>query len=87
MEAELTTFDISIVETEWLRELLMNLFLVEKSIHVIPMNCDHQSNRSKDNMKSLRHVKTRLKSIIKMRNSRFIHWIISIHLEIWQISS
>jgi hypothetical protein len=41
------------------------------------MNCDNQTviikvNSSKDNMKSSRHVKRRLKSARKMTNSRVI---------------
>ena len=41
------------------------------------MNYDNQTmttkvNSSKDNMKSIRHVKRRLKSIRKLRNSRVI---------------
>jgi hypothetical protein len=41
------------------------------------MNCDNQTmivkvDSSKDNMKSSRHIKKRLKSIRKMRNSRVI---------------
>jgi len=41
------------------------------------MNCDNQTviikvNSSKDNMKSTRHVKMRLKSVRKLRNSRVI---------------
>ena len=43
----------------------------------ISMNCDNQTvivkvNSSKDNMKSSRHIKRRLKSIRKLRNSRVI---------------
>ena len=43
----------------------------------ISMNCDNQTvitkvNSSKDNMKSIRHVKWRLKTITKLRNSRVI---------------
>jgi hypothetical protein len=43
----------------------------------ISMNCDNQTvivkvNSSKDNMKSTRHVKRRLKSVRKLRNSRVI---------------
>jgi hypothetical protein len=73
MEAELTTIDTTTVEAEWLRELLMDLPVVEKPIPVIPMNYDNQTmiikvNSSKDNMKSSRHVKRRLKSVRKMRN-------------------
>jgi hypothetical protein len=72
MEAELTALDTATVEAEWLREL-MDLLVVEKPIPTILMNCDNQTvivkvNNSKDNMKSSRHVKRRLKSVRKMRN-------------------
>ena len=55
----------------------MNLLVVEKPIPTIFMNCDNQTviikvNSSKDNMKSIRHVKRRLKSVRKLRNSRVI---------------
>ena len=74
MEAELTALDTTTVEAEWLRELLMDLPLVEKPILAISMNCDNQTvivkvNSSKDNMKSSRHVKRCLKSVRKLRNS------------------
>ena len=47
--------------------------MVEKPIPAIFMNCDNQTviikvNSSRDNMKSTRHVKRRLKSIRKLRN-------------------
>ena len=62
MEAELTALDTTTVEAEWLRELVMDLPIVEKLILAILMNCDNQTvivkvNSSKDNMKSSRHVK------------------------------
>jgi len=77
MEAELTALDTATAEAEWLRELLMDLPVVEKPIPAISMNCDNQTviikvNSSKDNMKSSRHVKRRLKSVRKMRNSGVI---------------
>jgi hypothetical protein len=77
MEAELTTLDIALVEAEWLRELLMDLPVVEKPMPTISMNCDSQTviikiNSSRDNMKSTRHIKRRLKSISKLRNSGVI---------------
>ena len=77
MKAELTAFDTAIVVAEWFRELLMNLPIVEKPIPVILMNCDNQTvivkvNSSNDNMKLSRHVKRRLKSIRKLRNSGVI---------------
>jgi hypothetical protein len=63
MEAEFIALDTAGVEAEWLRELLMDLPIVEKSILTISMNCDNQTmiikvNSSKDNMKSTRHVKS-----------------------------
>jgi hypothetical protein len=77
MEAELTALDTIIVETEWFRELLMDSSVVEKPIPAISMNCDNQTvivkvNSSKDNMKSIRHVKRRLKSVKNLRNSEVI---------------
>ena len=77
MKTELTALDIATIEAEWLRELLMDLPVVEKPTPAISMNCDNQSviikvNSSKDNMKSSRHVKRRLKSIRKLRNSGVI---------------
>jgi hypothetical protein len=41
MEAELTTLDTAGVEAEWLRELIMDLSVVERPIPVISMNCDN----------------------------------------------
>jgi hypothetical protein len=77
MEAELTALDTTTVEAEWLRELLIDLPMVEKSIPAILMNCDNETviikvNNSKDNMKSSRHVKRRLKSVRKLRSSGVI---------------
>ena len=77
MEAELTALDTATVHAEWLRDLLMDLPVVEKPIPAILMNCDNQTvivkvNSSKDNMKSSRHVKRRLKSVRKMRTSGVI---------------
>lgn len=77
MEAELAALDTATVEADWLRELLMDLPIVEKPMPAILMNCDNQTvivkvNNSKDNMKLSRHVKRRLKSVRKMRNSGVI---------------
>ena len=71
MKAELTALDTTTVEAEWLRELLMDLHVVEKPVTAILMNCDNQTlivkvNSSKDNAKSSRHVKRRLKSVRKV---------------------
>ena len=77
MEAELTTLDIASAEAKWLRELLLDLPVVEKPIPAILMNYDNQTvitkvNSAKDNAKSTRHVKRRLKAVRKLRNSRVI---------------
>jgi hypothetical protein len=55
----------------------MDLPMVETPIPAIPINFDNPTviikvNSSKDNMKSSRHVKRRLKSVRKMRNSGVI---------------
>ena len=73
MEAELTALDTVSVEAEWLRELLMDLSMVEKPLPAILMNRDNQTvimkvKSAKDNAKSSRHVKRCLKSVRKMRN-------------------
>ena len=77
METELTALDTAGSEVEWLRDLLMDLSVVEKPIPAISMKCDNQTvitnvNSSKDNIKSTRHVKRRLKSVRKLRNSGVI---------------
>jgi hypothetical protein len=77
MEAELTALDTASAEAEWLRELLSDLPVVEKPIPAILMNCDNQTvitkvNSAKDNAKSTRHVKRRLKSVKMLRNSGVI---------------
>jgi hypothetical protein len=77
MEAELAALDTTTIEAEWLRELLMDLPVVEKPIPAILMSCDNQTviakvTSSKDSGKSSRYVKRRLKSVRKLRNSRVI---------------
>ena len=73
MKVELTALDTSCVEAECLRELLMDLPVVT----AVLMNCDNQTviakaKSSKDNMKSTKHIRRRLKSIRKSRNSGVI---------------
>jgi hypothetical protein len=41
MEAELTTLHTTIMEANWLRELLMDLPIIEKPLPAILMNCDN----------------------------------------------
>jgi hypothetical protein len=55
----------------------MDLSVVEKPIPAISTSCDNQTvitkvNSSRNNMKSTRHVKRRLKSVRKLRNSEVI---------------
>ena len=62
IEAKLAALDTATVEAEWLRELLIDLPVVEKLIPAILMNCDNQTVifkviSSKDNRKSSRHIK------------------------------
>ena len=62
MEAEFMALHTATIEAEWLRELLMDLPVVEKLISAIFMNCDNQTmiikvNSSKNKMKSTRNVK------------------------------
>ncbi|WVZ49881.1 hypothetical protein U9M48_001204, partial [Paspalum notatum var. saurae] len=77
MEAELAALDTASVEADWLRELLMDLPVVEKPIPAILMNCDNRIaiakvNGDKENAKSSRHVRRRVKSVGKMRHSGVI---------------
>jgi hypothetical protein len=77
MEVELTALDTATVEADWLCELLIDLLIVEKPLPAILMNCDNQTvivkvDSSNDNIKSSRHIKRRLKSDRKMRNSGVI---------------
>jgi hypothetical protein len=77
MEAELAALDTATVEAYWLRELLMDLPIIEKPLLAILMNWDNQVvivkvDSLKDNMKLSRHIKRWLKSIRKMRNSGVI---------------
>jgi hypothetical protein len=55
--AELTTLDTSIIEVQWLHELLMDLMVVQKYTPTISMNYDNQTiiikvNNSRDSLKS-----------------------------------
>ena len=74
MEAELTSLDPSCVQAGWLRDLLMDLPMVEKPVLAILMNCENQTvstkvRSSKDNMQSIKHIRMRLKSVRHLRIS------------------
>jgi hypothetical protein len=90
MKAKLTALDTASTEAEWPRELLSDLPVVEKPIPVILMNCDNQTmitkvNSVKDNVKSTRYVKRRLKSIRKLRNFGVITVVMCKQTRTWQI--
>jgi hypothetical protein len=67
-EAELVVLETTTNEVEWLRELFMDLPFVDKLVPPIHMYCDNQSMlaqvmNTKDNSKSNKYIKHRLKSI------------------------
>jgi hypothetical protein len=73
MQAELAALDTASTEVKWLRELLMDLLVVEKPITVILINYNNQMmitkvKNSQNNMKSNKHVKCGLKSVRKLRS-------------------
>ena len=84
MEAELNALNAATVEAKWLRELLMDLpVVVSKAVSSASM---FKVNSAKNNVKSSRHVKRRLKSIRKMRNSGVISvTYIQTDKKTWQI--
>jgi hypothetical protein len=66
MKVEITALHTTIVEADWLHKLLIDLSIIKKPLPAILMNCDNQMvivkvDSSKDNMKSSRHIKRRLK--------------------------
>jgi hypothetical protein len=70
MEAELATLDTTIMEADWLHELLMDLPIVEKPVPAILMNYDNQMVKGQYEV-----IKTHQKMITvyqEMRNSRVI---------------
>jgi hypothetical protein len=76
-EVELIALETTTNDAEWLRELLMDIPFIDKPVPPILMYCDNQSMlaqvmNTKDNSKSNKHIKHRLKSIRKMKNSGVI---------------
>ena len=67
MKSKFAALDTTIIEVDWLREPLMDLHIAEKPLSVIL-----KVNNSKDNIKLSRYVKSCLKLVRKMRNSRVI---------------
>jgi hypothetical protein len=77
MEVEVATLDTTTIEVEGLRELLMDLPIVEKTTPTILMICDNQTMiikvyNSNGNMKSSRHVKRWLKYVRELKNTGVI---------------
>jgi hypothetical protein len=73
MEAELVALESATVEAEWLKELLMDLPMVDKLVPAILLHCDNQSmitivGKAKENAKFSRHVKRHIKSVRHLRN-------------------
>jgi hypothetical protein len=73
-KVDLVALETATNEAEWLRELLMDLPLLEKSVPPIIVYCDNQTllaqvTNTKDNSKSNKHIKRRLKTVRKLRNS------------------
>jgi hypothetical protein len=74
MEVELVALESATTEAEWLKEFLMDLPMVTKSLLAILLHCDNQSmitnvGNAKENVKFSRHVKQRIKSIRHLRNT------------------
>jgi hypothetical protein len=77
MEAELVALESASTEAEWLKELLMDLPMVDKPVPAILLHCDNQSvttivGNAKGNAKFSRHVKRRIKLVRHLRNTREI---------------
>jgi hypothetical protein len=82
--------DIALVEAEWLCGLLMDFACGWETSNgntyeLWQSNYDSQSEQSKDNVKSSRHVKSRLKFITKLRNSGVISVTYIKKTKTWQI--
>jgi hypothetical protein len=77
IEAELVALEMATSEVEWLRELLMDLSVVSKLVPTILLHCDNESvitivGSAKENLKSMRHVKRRIKIVRHLRHTSVI---------------
>jgi hypothetical protein len=73
MEAKLVALESSTTKAKWLKELLMDLPMVDKLVPAILLHCDNQSviqivGNAKGNAKFSRHVKRLIKSVRHLRN-------------------
>ena len=82
MEAKIIALDITTIETEFLKNLLCDLSLLNKFIPPFPMHCDSQVVISKVTNKNfnekIRHLRVRHKSIINLIS----HGVISLN-SVW----
>jgi hypothetical protein len=74
MEAELVALEMTTSEAEWLCELLMHLPVVSKPVSTILLHCDNESvitivSSAKENLKSTRHLKRRIKTVRHLRHT------------------
>jgi hypothetical protein len=74
MEAELVALELASIEAERLKELLMDLPMVDKLVPAILLHYDNQSvttivGNAKENAKFSRHVKRRIKSVRHLGNT------------------
>jgi hypothetical protein len=70
MKAELVALESATSEVEWLKELLMDLPMVDKLVPTILLHCDNQSViKIVGNAKFSRHVNWRIKSVRHLRNT------------------
>jgi hypothetical protein len=77
MEAEPVALESATTEAEWLKELLMDLPMVDKLVPTILLHCDNQSviitvGNAKENAKFSRHVKRCIKLVRHLRNTEEI---------------
>jgi hypothetical protein len=77
MEAELVVLETTTSEAEWLREFLMVLPVVSKPVPAIILHCDNESvitivGNAKENLKSTKHVKRRIKTVRYLRHTGVI---------------
>jgi hypothetical protein len=74
MKAELVALEMVTSEEEWLRALLMDLSVVSKLVPVILLHCDNESmimivGNAKQNLKSTRHMKRKIKTVRHLRHT------------------
>jgi hypothetical protein len=73
IKAELTALDTATIEAERLRELLMDLPIVEKPISTIVMNCDYQGEQ----FKGQHEVIQTCQEVVKVCRETKKHWCYS----------